>query len=444
LRLDVLDEEGGPLMAITPEPFGPRLRALRVEKGLSLSEFARRLYYSKGHVSRIETGAAQPSVEFARRCDTELDADGELAALVCDTRSAQATGPEPDRDDDEVWIMTMAPDGTSSLMPLGRRDVLVCGAASLVGLAGRAAAPPTRVTKGAHLDYHVRLLATARELGQVSPPEVVLPMLTGQAQALRLLARESRGEDARTVARLASRTAEFAGWMAQESGDNQLAMWWTRRAARVAVAVGDAHTAMYALVRQALVTLYEGNAAETVALAQRAQATPGTPHRILGLAAQREAQGHALAGNHTDCLRALDVARSHLAAAAVEQSSMPVIGTSHVPDPVAAVTGWCLYDLGRPAAAAAMLDTETARIAPTAVRARLRFGIRQALAHAAAGEVDHACTLAQGLLGQSAVIGSATLRADLRRLAATLRRFPSSPAVRALSPALAAVLHPGR
>ncbi|MFD1051120.1 helix-turn-helix domain-containing protein, partial [Kibdelosporangium lantanae] len=64
------------------ESFGPRLRALRVERGISLSELARRIYYSKGHVSRIETGAQQPSVEFVRKCDAELDAGGALVALV--------------------------------------------------------------------------------------------------------------------------------------------------------------------------------------------------------------------------------------------------------------------------------------------------------------------------------------------------------------------------
>jgi hypothetical protein len=239
-----------------------------------------------------------------------------------------------------------------------------------------------------------------------------------------------------------SRTTEYAGWLAQESGDDRMALWWTGQAARAAAAVGDHHMASYALVRRALVALYQGDAATTIALARRAQLTPDTPGRVLGLAAQREAQGHALAGNHKDCFRALEVARSHLAVAEPEENPAMVIGTSFVPDPVAVVTGWCLHDLGRPADAAAVLDVEVTRIASTAVRARLRFGIRRALAHAAAGEVDHACMLAEGMLGQARAVSSATVRVDIRRLAVTLRRFSTHAAVRALTPAFATALHP--
>lgn len=63
--------------------FGPRLRELRrTAKGLSLSEFARRVFYSKGFASRVETGASMASAEFARRCDAELGAGGALVALA--------------------------------------------------------------------------------------------------------------------------------------------------------------------------------------------------------------------------------------------------------------------------------------------------------------------------------------------------------------------------
>jgi hypothetical protein len=141
-------------------------------------------------------------------------------------------------------------------------------------------------------------------------------------------------------------------------------------------------------------------------------------------------------------MRALERATHHLWAARAEQSDDPVIGTSHVPDPVAVVTGWCLYDLGRPQEAAAVLDREIQQIPVTAVRARVRFGVRQALAHAAAGDVDHACALAQSMIGQVATIGSATILTDVRRLATTLRRWHRNTAVSALGPALAAALHP--
>jgi transcriptional regulator with XRE-family HTH domain len=438
-------EKGGASVTSIPGAFGPRLRALRTAKGLSLSELARRLYYSKGHVSRIETGAQMPSTEFARRCDAVLGAGGELAAMVPAASPITAPQRDHDRDDDDgTWIMTMAPDGSNSFLPLGRRDLLVGGTAILAGLAGGTGSmwPATRAAEG-QLQQIRRLFDAARGLGQVAPPRMVLPMLVGQAQALRVLAADRHGRDAVEVATLSARVAEFAGWMAQEAGDNQAAAWWTGKAVRAATQVGDHHTATYALVRRALITLYQGNAEATVGFARQAQAASGTPPRILGLAAQREAQGHALAGNHDECMRALDRAADCLHAARADQPAGPVIGTSHVPDPVAVVTGWCLYDLGRPKDAAAVLDREIERIPATAVRARVRFGARQALAHAAAGELDRACELAQPMIGQAAEVGSATILADIRRLAATLRRWNSHEAVRALDPAFATALYRG-
>ncbi len=429
------------------EAFGPRVRSLRTAKGLSLTEFARRLFYSKGHVSRIETGTQAPSPEFARRCDAELGAGGELIALVPD-RSRWSAGVDRagrgDHNDDQhdgIWVMTMAPDGGSSFTAVGRREMLLGGAALLARLGGGVTARPSAGQAGEYLEHHRRLFDSARRLGQVAPPTTVLPMVVGQAQALRTLAGEARGRDGVAVAALSARTAEFAGWMAQESGDDDAAAWWTARAVRVAAEAGDPHTASYALVRHALITMYQGDAAATVGYAERAQRMPGTPARILGLAAQREAQGHALAGDHDSCMRALERAARHLAAAAGEAPGEPVIGTTHVTDPVAVVTGWCLFDLGRPREAAAVLDREVARIPVSAVRARLRFGVRQALAHATAGELEVACGLAETMIAQAAAIGSATILADLRKLAATLRRWHAHPAVRALDPAFNAALY---
>jgi transcriptional regulator with XRE-family HTH domain len=120
-------------MSSLPENFGSRLRATRVAEGLSLSEFARRLYYSKGHVSRIETGSQSPSPEFVRKCDAELRAGGELIALagekVQGSRAAVSESAE-----EEVWAMTMMPDGGVAFSPLARRDVLLGGIAMIAGL----------------------------------------------------------------------------------------------------------------------------------------------------------------------------------------------------------------------------------------------------------------------------------------------------------------------
>ncbi|MFH8491518.1 DNA-binding protein [Streptomyces longisporoflavus] len=228
--------------------------------------------------------------------------------------------------------------------------------------------------------------------------------------------------------------------MAEEIGDDEAALRWTDRAVDLAEAAGDHDLASYAFVRRALITYYKGNAADTVALAARARSRR-FPDRIRGLAAQREAQGHALAGDYDACMRALDAARL-LLSSGQHDTEAPALGTTHLGDPAAMITGWCLVDLGRPRQAAKHLDRECAAIPGHALRTRARYGVRRALAHAVAGEFDHSCELTGRLLQTTDCVGSATIATDLRRLARTLARHPRRPAFLAISAHLNASLAP--
>ncbi|MFD4135210.1 helix-turn-helix domain-containing protein [Streptomyces goshikiensis] len=78
-------------------PFPAQLRRLRALRGLSLADLARRTHYSKGYLSKIETGAKPPTADVASRCDEVLGAGGELLRLVRETdvpgpRSTAGTG----------------------------------------------------------------------------------------------------------------------------------------------------------------------------------------------------------------------------------------------------------------------------------------------------------------------------------------------------------------
>jgi hypothetical protein len=120
-----------------------------------------------------------------------------------------------------------------------------------------------------------------------------------------------------------------------------------------------------------------------------------------------------------------------------------VLGTTHLSDPAAMFFGWCLYDLGRPAEAAAALDRELSDIPADAMRTNARFGVRRALAYAVGGEIEHACHLTSELLRSVDVVDSATISTDLRRLNRVLARFHRNAAVRELSPRLTASLRIG-
>jgi transcriptional regulator with XRE-family HTH domain/tetratricopeptide (TPR) repeat protein len=420
--------------------FGPELRRLRVAADVSLTRLAGLLHYSKGHVSKVETGLKRPTPELAQRCDALLGAQGALAALVPVPSSRSVAREAMARraiDDGEVWSMNVAPDGTSWCRLLDRRQFLAAGATSVLGLGFNDRDVSGAARQTASLEGFRALFDQFRQLGQTVSPAVVLPALIAQTQTVQGVAAQS---DARMQCRaltLAARYAEYVGWMCQEAGNDEAAMWWTDRAVELAAAGGDRDLASYALVRRALMALYRNDAAETLKLSRSAQLDSVLP-RIRGLAAQREAQGHALAGDRDACLRCLDTARGLITSAPSDPA--PMLGSTNLADSVAMITGWCLYDLGRPEEAGEILDREIARLPPDALRSHTRYGIRRAMAHAAAGEIEHACEITELLLGGVGLVGSATIRTDLRRLARTLSRFRTTRAVRGLSPQLVAAL----
>nr|WP_234016735.1 helix-turn-helix transcriptional regulator [Streptomyces sp. LaPpAH-108] len=391
--------------------------------GLTLTQFSVALNYDKGHLSKVERGKRSASPELARRCDAFLGANGELRRLV----DAPGTGSD-----------AAETSGSPGPGTVRRRVVLAAGTGALVDLqgGGRASA-----ATGSLLPSFRAQFDQLRKLGQSTAPKVLLPLLEIQTRTVVELAADAPSAARARVLVLASRFAEFTGWMAQEAGDSGAALDWTAEAAELARAGGDPHLGSYALVRRALVTLYDGDAAATIGLARSAQSDE-LPPRIRGLAAQREAQGHALVGDERACLRSLDKARELLDSDDARSGAEPVIGTTHVNDPAAMTTGWCLYDLGHPKAAAEVLDREYRRLSPYALRARTRYGFRRSLAHAASGEVEHACAIAGKLLGVMPAVPSATVNSDIRRLARELSRFRSSKAVRDLQPTLARVLAP--
>ncbi|HEY8474372.1 MAG TPA: hypothetical protein VIL37_17290 [Natronosporangium sp.] len=289
------------------------------------------------------------------------------------------------------------------------------------------------------LDSFRLMFTEMRRLGQFAAPASLLPMLAAQTHAVRVLAASS-GPQTRTKAlRLAGRFAEYTGWMAQEAGDDEGALWWTARAVDFAAAGGDRELGVYALVRRGLIALYRHDARETIAAAERAQAAQCSP-RVRGLAALLEAQGHALAGSYDRCCRALDRAAKLLADAARLDDGLPVLGTTTIPDPVAMVRGWCMYDLGRPRRALAELEGELAAVPDFAQRTLARIGVRYSLALVAAGELEHSCTMIDRLIDPIVATDSATVRADLRRLAQELTRRHTRTVVKEIMPRLIGAL----
>ena len=90
--------------ADAPRALGPRLRAIRLGRGIGLRELARRLDLSPSSISQIETGKMQPSVrtlyafaeELGVTVDEVLFASGPVASSTPPSASTDpATAPSP-------------------------------------------------------------------------------------------------------------------------------------------------------------------------------------------------------------------------------------------------------------------------------------------------------------------------------------------------------------
>ncbi|MFD5829895.1 helix-turn-helix domain-containing protein [Lentzea sp. NPDC060358] len=345
-----------------PPTFAQEVRRLRNERGLSLNQMTDVVSYSKGHLSKIENGQVAPNPEMARVLDEALQAGGRLIEL--------ADAPARPIPSDHTTLLTF----------------------------------------GTMFDGH-------RTLGHRLSPEVVLAGLRPQLEALNDLARSADDPVlGRELWLLAARFAEYAGWMEQERGDDASAAELTRRAVRYAVKGGDRELEAWALVRQAEFALYKGDARTTVHYAR--QAGKARSAAVQAGAAQREAQGYALAGDEVRCEQALD-----RAAELRRMAGDSPYGSTSLVDEVAMTRAWAFHDLGRHAEAAGILDVQLPLITPTALRARTRFGLRRALAHAESGEVEHACELVAGLLDDIRQVQSATVHIDLTAFSRLLSRL---------------------
>jgi transcriptional regulator with XRE-family HTH domain len=416
------------------DSFGPELRRRRREAGLSLGRLAERVHYHKGYLSKIENGQQRPSEGLARQCDAELGAGGELLSLA--RRPAGREGPDladiPHTADS--WVLHQAPDQTL-FMPMMRNDTAGQLPVLVSNFGSRAALSESGLAS------FVSILVEYRRLGHSTGSSALLPGLISQTRVLMNLARRAVEPMRAGLLELAGQYSEYIGWLTQEADDDRAALWWTDLAVDLACQGGNKDMASHALIRKALVSMYREDGRLTVELAAAAQQDTGTSPRIRGLAAQREAQGYALLGDHDNCRRALDRAEALLAAfSSVHDEGSVLLGPTSIPDPVPVVTGWCLLDLGRPTQSAEILDKVIATIPRTANRSLARFGARRALAYSAAQDVDHACALTADVLDIAELVDSATIRIELRSLRRSLSRWSSYQPVQEIMPRLADAL----
>ena len=237
---------------------------------------------------------------------------------------------------------------------------------------------------------------------------------------------------------LASRFAEYTGWMAQEGNNAAEALRWTDLAVRWGANGGDGTVAAYALVRRAFIAEHRGDAAAVLRLAGEAAVHPAATPLIRAHAARREAQAYAALGDHGACREALERCRGH----AGEDDRRDARWGPRIEngDP-RLIEASCMIGLRRFEQAAELfaLELEQRPAARLDANSRARFTIRQATALAGSGRLDQACRLIGAVMPTVRSLDSATVRAELHRFTDQARTGRATSGQRELVEAAAAV-----
>lgn len=385
--------QGGILELMEQPLFGDELRRLRRAAGLSMKAFARLAHYDPSYVSKLENGVKSPTDEVAAACDAVLGAGVRLQALVSGSRSS--------------------------------RD--------------RTARPPMSITPDA-LQVFESLLDAFIQADAVLGPQAAIGGVCEQVRVLETLLPVAPDGLRSALLRLGARYSEFAGWLAQDSGDLKSAATWSIKALDMATEAGDAYLTSYIWMRRSNIATDAARPAESLTLARvalRDDALLTPTLRALGL--RQLANAFSIGGNVDCCSRAIDGALQALdqdQEGTAEPRNLAGYCTHAY---LGSESAACWMKLGNPQRAITLLHDAVGTWPAGQDRDRSLAMARLARAHLLAGDIAGACREGKRavLIQQSAA--SARAGGELRKLRRQLQTRSSHPETAELMPLLRAV-----
>lgn len=441
------------IVAVDPN-FGPRLRELREQQGLSLRRLGLLIHCSHGYLWDLEAGSKRPSVRVAALLDAALGANGQLSAMVCEMSADSSELPAAGHSHDDPGPpgLEFALDwrlGVDAAAELWRGDMQRRNLLRGVGFSATAFLAPAMRWLTSPLDEH----PTGHGERLVGEPDVeMVKRITGVYRTLdnqfggghvrESLVRFLDGEvagllqgryDARTGAALlsaAAETTQLAGWTSYDVGMNGLAQRYMVQALRFAAAAGDRALGAEILAAMSHQAAYLRAPTEAVDLARaagRAAADAGVA-AIQAESAVLEAQGHAVGGDEASCAVALD--RAERALDRADRTSEPQWIGYFDEAYLAAKFGHCFTALGRGDLAQRFARRSLEMDGRQYVRGRQFNLALLAVAHAQSGDPEQASVI--GVQAAQAAEGLYSARAKdyLTDLADRLAPHVGLPAVR--------------
>jgi len=285
------------------------------------------------------------------------------------------------------------------------------------------------------------LSATLGQLSRTDSLAGPVPVLTAaadQANFVGKLTKVAAGPERNDLLALATRFAEFIGWLHQDDDDLTQAMHWTDRAMDYSQELDDPRLISYVLMRKSNILTDGGDSALGRGLADAAlrggvRLTP----RLRALARRQRANAYALQGEANGCARELDLAMDEVMRQADDPTDdfLAYCGPSYVEMEAAN----CWLRLEQPGKAIPIFERSLENW-PHGHQPRDR-GLclaRLATAYAIAGDLDAAADAGEESLASLRIAGSGRVLNQLRQLRQRLAPAYDSPSVAAFGEAFVA------
>lgn len=240
--------------------------------------------------------------------------------------------------------------------------------------------------------------------------------------------------DTAAARRLHAATAElaqFAGWIAFDSGDHPEAQRLWMVALRAAHTVGDDLFGAHVLSSLGYQSVWTNHAEDAVVILRTGRAGIRRHRgRVYALLASRQARGHALLGQEREMQASLEAA----AAAAANGAEADPKWSYWITDAVlTGDRGRSWLDVGRPDRAVRELESGLAAFGTSQPRNRALHHTSIALAYSTQGEYDAAAAATHQALDLANALASDRIYARIAELAPALSATDAAPAVEAVA-----------
>jgi transcriptional regulator with XRE-family HTH domain len=417
-----------------------RLRDQRLQRGWSLEAAAERLNQlasAMGHKQVAVSGSA-----FGKWERGTHQPRGVHRELLCVLYDATAEN-----------LGLFQPAGIEATLEDMNRRMFLQGLGAVTGLVTSATLEPwQRLTAALRQPSRVdrqtvteleRVTAGLEALEAQASPRALLGAVVGHLNTVAALLQGSLGLTVRRqLSSVAGETAGLAGWLAYDLEDRRAAGAYFRAGIEAAQEADDRPLGAYLVGSSCVQPAYRERPYARLRRLQgrtfgftTADANPTTRAWLVGL----EAEAHALAGNETACLRALDHAETIVSGAGEEDAARRPRAAFFDRARLVGERGIALARLGRAADARQVLEAALGSLDPAMVKIRPRLLSALATAHVHEGNVDEACRIGSEALALADRQQVTTNLQDVRRLRLDLELWRDTQAVRKLDEQLALV-----